>query len=57
MQDRVLDVLKAMAELHEEEVWKSLDAAHENCTFQHTSNVDPAEWTQWWSRVVAYLQA
>lgn len=55
LQDRVLDVLKSLAELHEEEVWKSLDDAHHKARFQHNSDVDPAKWQQWWSHVVAYL--
>eukprot|EP00884_Botryococcus_braunii_P000133 jgi/Botrbrau1/1011/Bobra.114_1s0049.1 len=55
LQERVLEVLKALAEVHEEEVWKSLDAAHHNRSFQHAHDVDPAKWQQWWSRVVTYL--
>lgn len=56
MQERVLGVMKALTLQYKEEVWKSLDTAGREGGFQHGGDdVDPAEWQEWWSGVVAYL--
>lgn len=52
-------VLKALALEYNDEVWKSLDTACREGGFWHDpyggDDVDPVEWQEWCSGVVAYI--